>query len=69
MAGYSDVEFPSADRRLTLYARDYGLPFPGAPAVLCLHGLTRNSADFEWIAGHLSRRYRVIAADASALSM
>jgi len=63
MASYSDVYFQSADKRLTLYARDYGAPFPGAPVVLCLHGLTRNSADFEWIAAHLSRRYRVIAAD------
>jgi len=63
MAGYSDVYFKSADKRLTLYARDYGAPFPGAPAVLCLHGLTRNSADFEWIAAHLRPRYRVIAAD------
>ena len=63
MQSYSDVYFPSADKRLTLYARDYGIPFDGAPAVLCLHGLTRNSADFEWLAAHLSPRYRVIAAD------
>ena len=63
MASYSDVYFPSADKRLTLYARDYGSPFDGAPAVLCLHGLTRNSSDFTWIAAHLSDRYRVIAAD------
>jgi pimeloyl-ACP methyl ester carboxylesterase len=68
MASYSDVYFPSAPipdeaARLTLYARDYGAPFEGAPSVLCLHGLTRNSADFEGIAAHLSTRYRVIAAD------
>jgi pimeloyl-ACP methyl ester carboxylesterase len=68
MTSYSDVYYPSAavpdeTGRLTLYARDYGIPFEGAPTVLCLHGLTRNSADFEWIAVHLSRRYRVIAAD------
>ena len=68
MASYSDVYFPGAaipdeSGRLTLYARDYGVPFDGAPVVLCLHGLTRNSADFEWIAGHLSDRYRVLAAD------
>ena len=31
--------------------------------VLCLHGLTRNVADFGFIADHLSARYRVIAAD------
>ncbi len=63
MASYDDVHYQSADGRLTLYARDYGAPFEGAPAVLCMHGLTRNSADFEWIAGHLSPHYRVIAAD------
>lgn len=63
MASYNDIHFPSADKRLTLYARDYGIPFDGAPVVLCLHGLTRNSADFEWIAAHLCPRYRVIAAD------
>jgi pimeloyl-ACP methyl ester carboxylesterase len=68
MTAYSDVHFQSAAvpdeaSRLDLYARDYGAPFEGAPCVLCLHGLTRNSADFEWIALHLSRRYRVIAAD------
>ena len=68
MASYSDVYYPSAavpddSGRLTLYARDYGAPFEGAMPVLCLHGLTRNSADFEWIAAHLSKRYRVIAAD------
>ena len=68
MAGYSDVYFPSApipdeNARLTLYARDYGAPFAGAPDVLCLHGLTRNSADFQEIAAHLSRQYRVVVAD------
>jgi pimeloyl-ACP methyl ester carboxylesterase len=31
--------------------------------VLCLHGLTRNSRDFEDLASHLQRRYRVIAPD------
>lgn len=66
MADYSDVFFPSFDGRLTLYARDYGKPSgPEASGmtVLCLHGLTRNSADFETIAPRLSRKYRVISAD------
>jgi pimeloyl-ACP methyl ester carboxylesterase len=31
--------------------------------VLCLHGLTRNSRDFEDLAPHLQRRYRVIVPD------
>lgn len=60
MAVFEDVFYTSADGRLTLYARDYG--GTGSP-VLCMHGLTRNSADFESIAAHLSPRYRVIAAD------
>jgi len=40
-------------------------PGPGAaaPVVLCLHGLTRNSRDFEDLAGHLAARYRVIVPD------
>ncbi len=63
MQTYADVHYPSADQRLTLYARDYGIPFDNAPAVLCLHGLTRNSADFEGIAAHLASRHRVIVAD------
>jgi len=60
MASYQDIRFASADGRLTLYARDYG---GGGMPVLCLHGLTRNSADFGALAGHLSLRYRVIAPD------
>ncbi len=47
---------------LRLYARFYDGP-DGAPAVLCLHGLTRNSRDFEELAPHLQRRYRVIVPD------
>ena len=31
--------------------------------MLCLHGLTRNSRDFEDLAPHLKRRYRVIVPD------
>lgn len=61
--GYRDRFYPSADGRLTLYARDYGAPRPDAMTVLCLHGLTRNSADFEWIADHLCPRYHVVSAD------
>src|ERR1700680_973197 len=48
---------------LRLYARVYAGPHALAPTVLCLHGLTRNSRDFEDLAPHLQRRYRVIAPD------
>ena len=55
-----DIFHRSADDRLELYARDYG--GDGLP-VLCMHGLTRNSADFAGLAAHLSPRYRVIVPD------
>jgi len=57
---FSDVYYDSHDLRVKLYARDYG--GQGMP-VICMHGLSRNSADFEVIAAHLSERYRVIAVD------
>ena len=50
------------DDGLRLYYRDY----PGAHdrvPVLCLHGLTRNSADFEDLAPHLASTRRVLALD------
>lgn len=50
---------------LALYARDYAplLPVTGLP-VICLHGLTRNSRDFEVIAPRIAALgRRVIAAD------
>jgi pimeloyl-ACP methyl ester carboxylesterase len=61
---YSEITFNSTDG-LRLYARDYA---PGSgPArlpVICIHGLTRNSADFDevapWIA---SQGRRVLAVD------
>ena len=48
---------------LGLYSRVYPGPEAGAPTVLCLHGLTRNSRDFEDLAPRLQQRYRVIAPD------
>ncbi len=35
----------------------------GRPAVLCVHGLTRNAHDFDRLAERLAQRYRVIAVD------
>jgi pimeloyl-ACP methyl ester carboxylesterase len=61
-AQQTDIDFRSADGRLRLHAEVRGPQ--GAPlTVLCLHGLTRNAADFEFLAQHLSARYRVITAD------
>ena len=62
--GWAERRWTSADG-LDLFARDYaGADGPARLPVLCLHGLTRNSADFEdlapWIA---ARGRRVVAAD------
>jgi len=59
---YTD-NFWSSHDGLKLYARVYPGPEPSARTVLCLHGLTRNSRDFEDLAPHLQHRYRVIVPD------
>ncbi|MXP27095.1 alpha/beta fold hydrolase [Altererythrobacter indicus] len=55
--------YRSADGRLELAARDYRADDNGAPALLLMHGLTRNSADFEPLAEHLAGAYRLIVPD------
>ena len=48
---------------LNLYYRDYNAGGAGSP-ILCLHGLTRNSKDFEDLAPHLvDWGYRVLVPD------
>jgi pimeloyl-ACP methyl ester carboxylesterase len=59
---YSEFHWQSHDA-LRLYARLYAGPGGAAQTVLCLHGLTRNSRDFEDLAPHLARQYRVIVPD------
>ena len=59
---YTETVWTSHDG-LRLYARVYAGPEPSAKTVLCLHGLTRNSSDFEDLAPHLQSRYRVIVPD------
>jgi pimeloyl-ACP methyl ester carboxylesterase len=61
-ASYTEAYWTSHDG-LRLYTRVYDGPAAEAPAVLCLHGLTRNSLDFEDLAPHLQHRYRVIVPD------
>jgi pimeloyl-ACP methyl ester carboxylesterase len=56
---YDDVYYQVPDG-LTLYARDYLGPSDDAPVVLCMHGLTRNSRDFEPLAPVLAQTHRVI---------
>jgi pimeloyl-ACP methyl ester carboxylesterase len=55
--------FWSSHDGLKLYTRVYPGPDASAGTVLCLHGLTRNSRDFEDLAPHLQRRHRVIVPD------
>ena len=45
---------------LALYYREYGI---GEQVIICLPGLTRNCRDYEGLASHLSRRWRVITPD------
>ncbi|MFB0613107.1 alpha/beta fold hydrolase [Aurantiacibacter poecillastricola] len=59
MRHYEEHRYDSACGRLRLFARDY--PADG-PALLLMHGLTRNSGDFEPLAEHL-RGYRLIVPD------
>lgn len=63
MSEYRDVWYQSPDG-LRLYARDY--PGPASSAllpVLCMHGLSRNSADFTGLASKLATERRVIVAE------
>ncbi len=53
----------SAGNGLRLYLRDYGDPLSHGMPLVCLGGLTRNSKDFEILAGRLSRRRRVVCPD------
>lgn len=57
---FQDRFYHSADG-LKLYYRDYE-DGPGVP-VLCMHGLTRNSKDFEDLAPRLAARRRVLVPD------
>ena len=48
---------------LRLFYRDYAGPTPAGVTALCLHGLTRNSRDFEDLAPRLARSRRVLSLD------
>ena len=65
MTEYNDFWYTSSDG-LRLYARDYSSVInknKKAKTILCMHGLTRNSADFEDICSVLADRYRLIVVD------
>lgn len=61
MQKYNDYWFQSDDG-LTLYARDYQHHSPQA-TILCIPGLTRNSADFSHLCEHLADQFRVVAVE------
>ena len=55
-----EERFFETDDGLTLYCRDYAAPTPSAATVLCLHGLSRNSRDFQDLAPLLNQYFRVL---------
>ena len=61
MKSYSEYWYQSQDG-LRLYARDYNA-VQSPLTLLCMHGLTRNSADFEELCEELYPAYRIIAVD------
>jgi pimeloyl-ACP methyl ester carboxylesterase len=62
LTAFNETYWTSLDG-LRLYTRVYESEAAGAATVLCLHGLTRNSRDFEDLAPHLQHRHRVIVPD------
>lgn len=61
MTAFDDHFYTSRDG-LQLYARDYQHADPRA-TILCLHGLTRNSADFAELCETFNDEFRLIAVD------
>ena len=63
MQRYQDLFYRSYDG-LTLYARDYhSTDSTGVATIVCIPGLTRNSADFDELCDALAGSFRVLAVD------
>lgn len=60
MTTFRPHRYRSACGRLDLYARVYE---SDGPTLLLMHGLTRNSSDFEPLAAHLAGRFRLVVPD------
>ncbi len=64
MAEIFENKIWSSEDGLSLHYRDYpAQKDTGALPVVCMHGLTRNGRDFEYLAAHLSEERRVIVPD------
>ncbi len=61
MTSFEERHYRSKDG-LSLFYRDYPHASSLTP-VLCIPGLTRNSRDFDFIAGHIAQTRRVLTAD------
>ncbi|MAZ89646.1 MAG: alpha/beta hydrolase [Cellvibrionaceae bacterium] len=61
MTTYKNIYYQVSDG-LQLYARDYNQA-DSDQVLLCMHGLSRNSADFEPLCSLLSDHYRMIVVD------
>jgi pimeloyl-ACP methyl ester carboxylesterase len=62
MSNYTEISFTSDDG-LQLYARDYAAASgPARLPVICIHGLTRNSADFDELAPVIAAQSRRVLA-------
>lgn len=64
MTDFKDIFYQSSDG-LSLYARQYEVSAENAarPTLLCMHGLTRNSADFEGFASIFKDSFPIVAVD------
>jgi len=59
---YENIYYTVNDN-LKLYARDYSAADPESDVILCMHGLSRNSADFEPMIEALGDRFRMLVVD------
>ena len=62
MTSYKNCYFHSQDN-LRLYYRDYYHADNALTPLLCLHGLTRNAADFNGFCEHFAPSRRIIVPD------